>query len=420
MTVEVRYIHSLTEYRRVIRHLRNQSNSIYAAFRNEYASVARRQRVEAAPPKMVTRRATSLGDKNTPVKNARPLSMGPQVSKISRLVADLADKIEVANHIYELLQHHYQRDNALVQKITGLVAELTNDLHEKFQKMLASLSQQAEQHVPADFRAIVDGIGNELVSKFQSRADSISIHYSMSATIHEETKQPILFFIGYVLFDNLETDKTTHDYCVVMTRKQVPGKADADYVRTLNEYKSPYWVATHDLGIEFDSGKQAYNAILVSLQAEKMLDVVDPIAIPVSKSDVKFDNPDIYSTFLSSKEGIVRLILRPKLTEQQAKEILKDSFAQLKNIVRRAHPRNKDTVSARGPYQMDYDFKLKNGSTKTHKTWAIDFRFAAPDDPSKTIPLTRDKIAEMVRIFDLQPDQQQDFVKQFKRYFGAK
>lgn len=416
MTVEVRYIQSLTEYRRVIRHLRNQTNTIYAAFRREATA---RLRVEAAPPKIITRRASSQTDRNTPVPGARPTTVAPQVSKISKLVADLAEKIEIANHIFELLQHHYQRDNPLVQKITNLVAQLTTDLHEKFQDMLGTLSKQAEKHVPADFRALVDGLGNQLTSKFQSRADSISVHYSMSATVHAETKQPILFFVGYVLFDNLENDRTTHDYCVVITRKQVPGKADADYVRTLNEYKSPYWVATHDLGVEIQSGQQAYNAILVALQAEKMLDVIDPVAIPVSKNDVKFDNPDIYTTFMNAKEGIVRLILRPKLTEQQAKEILKDAFTQLKNIVRRAHPRNKDTVAAKGPYLVDYDFRTKTG-VKSMKTYAIDFRFAAPDDPSQSLTLTRDKMAEMVRIFDLQPDQQQEFMKQFKRYFGTK
>lgn len=416
MTVEIKYISNVSEYRRVIRHISNQSRSIYAQFKNISFS---NKVTAAAPPRIVTRKSSTLTDKNTPSPNAKASPVASSISKVSQLAADLGEKIEVANHIYELLTHHYQKDHALVKRIIELVAQLINDLHDKFQEMLLTLSKQADKYMPRDFKSIIDQIGADLTTRFRSRSDSITVHYSMTSVIHEETKQPIIYYIGYILFDNLENDTMTHDYCVVVTRKSVPGKADQDYVRTLNEYKTPHWVATHDPGIPFDTLEKAYNSILVSLHAEKMLDVIEPIAIPVRRKDLKFDDPNIYSTFFNSKQGIVRLILRPGLNKQQADTIFKDSFAKLKNIVRQAHPRNKDTVAAKQPYLINYDFKTKSG-IKSYETYAIDFRFAAPDDVSKTLTLTKDKVDELARIFDLSPDQQGEFIREFKRYFGTR
>lgn len=408
----VQFINSVPEYRRILRHLRNQSHDVYARYRRQAPAFL----TTAAPRSIVVRPGTRVPKAGEAVPGAKPLAFAKKAEELSKLAAQHNEKLEVAQHIYELLRHHYDQQDPTILKLLKLSVALIKQLQAQFTEMLNTLGAAAQKYVPEDFKDLVEYASNQLETRLKGKYRSMTTSFSMAAVIDRTSKMPFVYFVGYIVFDDLENLGVTHDYCIAFSRRSIPGKADQDFVRSLSEYRTPYWVATHDLGQEITTAQEAVNYILLAMHMEKQLDVANPSALPVSKKDIQFDDDKIYTTLLDSKKGRVRLILKPKVTMQEARAVMQKAHIDLKRIVMRAHPRNKDAVQAIGPRLVPYDFKLKNGTTKSVQVHAIDFQFALRDDSSYIF--NKDKINEIARIFDLDEDQQVDFVKHFKRYFG--
>ena len=352
------------------------------------------------------------------------------IQNLTDLLANRQERLQIAEHIRQLLIHHFDQEDKTVSRLTKAVELLVKESRQLFADTENTLSDISQNVISPDFTELVEYVYEQLAERFDGRFDDMQVKYSVAVKPESLTKtkgitkttvdNTISYNIGYIIFDNLQSSTSTQDYVVTITRVR-NGNREQDYVRTLTDYRPPSWFVKHSPGIAFSDADRALKIIYNTMAMEDMLDVAEPTALPIKKHHVMYLNEMVQETDVDEKNGYIKIYLKPGIKDADVKKTLIDLFGDTKNLVKAIHPRYKNPVRALTPKKVKRTIKLKNGSTKSVEQWMLVFAFAKLQGEDEPVQVPRDKIKTFMETFEIDDEETvRDFNRLLKNFLGVK
>lgn len=434
--IGIRNYESVADMRRVVKTITHSSNPTRATLASIKKSINRDIirgehviAVQTDSDGAINVRGPRSGGSSTKPAIKLSKSSVSNIQKLTKLLEDRQEKLQVINHISELIQHHFDKEDPIVIRLARAVAALVKDCTNLFNETNTALSEMSRASMDDAFKSLVATVGSSLKERFDSKFKKFSVTYSMAVSPDAITKtsgintkkidNTKLYNIAYLTFDELNTGSSTSDYVVVVTRV-TDANSSTNYVRTLTDYRPPNWLIKHNLGLEFTDAKKALSIVYNTMQMENMLDVVNPSGIPIKKSIVKFTNSNIAQVDVNDDEGKIVVYLKPAIkTAEAVRPIMTELFAELKRMIKTVHPRFKNPIKLSEPKQ--HKVVLRGRPTLL---WTLTFTFSKPQaDEVKTgsAEVTRNKVAEFVKLFGISDAEEiKELNRMLKKFLGAK
>jgi hypothetical protein len=195
-------------------------------------------------------------------------------------------------------------------------------------------------------------------------------------------------------------------YVIAVTRVVYPNGNVQDFVNLMTQQKLPgrYTVYQKINKGDIDDAMQKTE---VMMTAQNFVSVVEPKAIPVRPDRLQFTSGLIESTNMTEDE-ITVMFKKSVKTPQQVNQLAVDLVKELKHIVFRDHPRNKDVILYRigkGKKTQQYKVYLKfriNPSAEEGAQFVIN-------------PFQRSELRKILQLTDRQVLQLQDALENVKR-----
>lgn len=295
---------------------------------------------------------------------APKLNMKDLISKFSSM-SELQDEGEELENMVEYLK---ARGNPKASGALKEVEKLYNKVTVELNSVWDLIGSIAKKNMSPTMEKIGSEVATGLLERLDDSLEEMTTDFQVAPfddTIH---------FVHYFIMSNLKDDSgfTYDEFYVMITEVIHTKKASAPeyYVNTSNKYLIP---GRFRLSVKISDTNKALQTVGNIMSAQKFIAVISPTKVPVP--DIKFTNDMVKKTTLSSNmEAIFIELYSSKIKNAaQLDAVILDLVLELKAIMKRAFPRNKDMVLWR----------------KLRKPNMLEFRLSPPTD-TRTALLDQD------------------------------
>jgi hypothetical protein len=403
---------------------------------------------------------------------------------LSDLLRKRQNALQTAQHVRQALIHGFPvtESNTAKRALTNS-EELVTETYKQYHETRKMMHKLGDQYFPQAFRESVGEIEADLQKRFKGKYESFDVNYAIATGTFnnkqaEAGSYPATFFIAYLSFENLKGQKSMADYVINLTQvssvgadeggnrlnrmedakqrgiksaemrvinqkrkeeqakkegtevaplrarkpKEVNGgpiKPIKTFVRVMDGYKSPTWVAAN-LGIEYADVGSCIRKILTVMQMDGMIGAVHPVAVPLSKNDLHFTQPQIGSAIIDNKNGNLRVILKPTVNSQEkAEKVWEDVANDIKKLITVIHPKFRNPINAQRPIEVPVSVNTKEGMVK-QKRWVIDFIFRKSEEGGIETDMPANFYHDIAKHLGIPYSRIGDMVKWLKNDLGAR
>jgi hypothetical protein len=347
------------------------------------------------------------------------------IEKLSQLLTKSKEKSDLAEHIHQLLQNHFNtEDGAVIKKLTDLSKQLVKETKELSDEAEKTLSEQGAKLTPKDFKNIVEEVRSRILGEFDTPTENISIKYYVSVDNVKVGDEPLkrLLYMAYIVIKNFKEEKNLRNLVIVLSRRVDQQNRIKDFVRTFTHEISPASIIKNNLGVEFNGDSdRAFDIIMTSLKVDNIIDVIEPSAIPIKKDHLKSKNPNIRDQEIDEDNGVITYYLNTTVSdEKEANRILQDVFVETTKLIKAVHPRKKNPITVRGPFNRKVNVKLKKGGIEKRIQFYFKLMFSKPDNPEGAHELPRNLLKKFMTTLKIEsPEAANELNVLLKRFVGA-
>lgn len=295
---------------------------------------------------------------DTPTQTKKTLNT-LKMHKDFKSLKDLHDHHDTISNMVNILTHDMRNLGPSRDRTLKSATELLKTVKTQIDNTHEAISNIAKTNSSPEFKNLVNKVKRELDEKLEGKYEGSELtmqvgpvddatQYSAYIIYHHLTNdEGYVWPMYYIVLSDLVKDKNTHDY----------------YANVFTTYKLPGF----KLGLKFTNLETALRAIEESMYIDNFADIIEPRRVPVPAGKIEFNHSMVQSTHVEDNKINIILKSGPKgVNNNNIQQVLADLLVQLRNLVFKFHPRNKDNIK----YKM----------FKTGTSWNIQFAFTVPDE----------------------------------------